>query len=177
MKKGDDFKKELGLVHVYTGNGKGKTTAALGLCFRAIGQGLKCCFIQVMKGQDSGEWNVREAIFNFDMYRYGTCEFVTKPTEVDRFWAEQALKKFEEAVLSGKYDLVVFDEVNVAVYYGLIDENSVLEVIKKRGDTEIILTGRYAPGSFIEIADYVTEMKEIKHPYQKGILERRGIEY
>ncbi len=168
---------ELGLVHVYTGNGKGKTTAALGLCLRAIGQGLKCCFIQVMKGQDCGEWNIREALFNFDMYRFGTCNFVTEPTEVDRFWADKAVEKFEEAVVSGEYDLVVFDEVCVATYYKLIDPVKVIEILKKRGNTEVVLTGRYAPEEFIEFADYVTSMEEIKHPYQKGILERRGIEY
>ncbi len=171
-------KLDKGLIHVYTGNSKGKTTAALGLSLRALGQGFKVCFIQVLKGQDYGEWNIREALFNFDMYRFGRKTFIHEYNSVDAQLVEEALKLFEKAITSGEYDLVVLDEINVACYFKLVEPKKIVDIIKKkRKDVEIVLTGRYAPEEFLEIADYVTEMKEIKHPYMKNIDARRGIEY
>lgn len=168
-----------GLVHVYTGNGKGKTTASLGLALRFIGHGMKVCMIQFMKGEMMyGEQKVE--IPNFEIYQYGRKEFVDKdnPSHIDIEFAKKALKHSMEAVQSGDYDLVILDEINVAIEWNLVDVDDVLKMIKKKRDSvELVLTGRYAPQEIIDSADYATEMREIKHPYMKGVPARRGIEY
>ena len=174
-------KLEKGLVQVYTGNGKGKTTAAFGLALRAIGRGLKVYIIQFIKGGfDYGELYVVDKLPNLTLKAFGRGEFVTeKPAEkVDVEFAEEAMALAEEVVKSGEYDIVILDEINVALSLKLIKIEKVLEVIKdKPKHVELVLTGRYAPNEIIEAADLVTEMKEVKHPFSKGFQARKGIEY
>jgi len=170
-----------GLVQVYTGNGKGKTTAAMGLALRAVGSGMKVCMIQFMKGRvNYGELEAAKHLPGFDIVQFGRPEFVDKnnPLPIDIEEAKKGLKYAEDIIEKGNYDIVILDEVNVAVDFNLLSKEDVLKVIEKKGEnTELILTGRYAPKEFIERADLVTEMKEIKHPYQKGIQARKGIEF
>jgi cob(I)alamin adenosyltransferase len=174
-------KLEKGMVQVYTGNGKGKTSAAFGLALRAIGRGLKVYIIQFIKGGfDYGELYITDKLPNLKLKAFGRGKFVTEkpPSEVDVKFAEEALKLAEETVESGEYDIVILDEVNVALNLKLIKTERVVELIKKKPKhVELILTGRYAPNEIIEAADLVTEMREIKHPYNKGFQARKGIEY
>jgi len=174
-------KLEKGLVQVYTGEGKGKTSAAFGLALRAIGRGLKVYIIQFIKGGfDYGELYVVEKLPNLTVKAFGRGKFVTKtpPDEEDVKLAEEAFELAKKIVKSGKYDLVILDEINIAVSLRLIDLKEVVKLIKnKPSNVELILTGRYAPKEIIESADLVTEMKEVKHPYTKGLPPRKGIEF
>jgi len=169
-----------GLVQVFTGNGKGKTTAALGTVLRALGHGLRVYIIYFMKGDyPYGERRILAELPNVDFASFGSLEFVDpaniKPEEIEQ--AGQALAAAREAMLSGNYDLVVLDEVNVAVAWKLVALDEVLKLVSdKPANVELILTGRYADARLIQRADLVTEMKHIKHPYEKGIKARRGIE-
>lgn len=170
----------LGLVHLYTGNGKGKTTAAFGLALRVIGRGGKVLIVQFLKGSPSGEVLAARMIPNLEVKQFGTGKFVDPEnlTPEDYTRARQGLETATEALKSGEYRLIVLDEINVAVSFGLLSEKTVIDAIKHRDQsTEVVLTGRNAPKSFFELADYVTEFKEIKHPFSKGILAREGIEY
>ena len=170
-----------GLVQVFTGEGKGKTTAALGTVVRALGQGLRVSIIAFMKGgRPSGEWGVLAKLPNVSIARFGTETFTdpanVKPEEKEQ--AKQALVAAREAVLSGSYDLVVLDEVNVVVAWKLVELDEVLELVRhKPQNVELILTGRYADKELIKMADLVTEMLSIKHPYDEGTTARKGIEY
>ncbi|WP_456399894.1 cob(I)yrinic acid a,c-diamide adenosyltransferase [Mesoaciditoga sp.] len=168
---------EKGYVQVYTGNGKGKTTAAIGLSVRAVGAGLKVSFIQFMKGQYTSELESFKKL-GIEFYQGGRPEFVIGgPKKEDIEAAAKTLELAKEKVTSGKYDVVVLDEVNVAIYLGLIKEEDILKLIKeKSSSTEIILTGRYATDNVMKMADLVTEMKEIKHYFNAGVQERVGIE-
>ncbi|MCK4482848.1 cob(I)yrinic acid a,c-diamide adenosyltransferase [Candidatus Bathyarchaeota archaeon] len=174
-------KLEKGLVQVYTGNGKGKTSAAFGLALRAIGRGLKVYVIQFIKGGfDYGELYIVDKLPNIKLKAFGRGRFVTEkpPGKKDVELAQEALALAEEVVRSGEYDIVILDEVNVALNLKLISLEEVLESIKnKPKHVELVLTGRYAPSEIIQIADLVTEMQEIKHPYKKGYQARKGIEY
>ena len=170
-----------GLVQVYTGNGKGKTTASLGLAMRACGHGLKTHVIQFMKGEIYyGELGTAERLSDcIKITQMGRPDFVNKkdPDPIDIEFARKALELSRESIKSGKYDLVIMDEVNVALDFGLINTNDVIELIEKKPrGVELILTGRYAPQEVIDRADLVTEMVEIKHPYNEGIEARIGIE-
>ena len=167
---------EKGYIHVYTGNGKGKSTAAFGLAVRAVGAGLKVIIIHFLKGQEYSEHSSFRKL-GIDYEFYGTKEFIVgEPSEEVRELARNGLKRALKAFEEG-YDVVILDEVNVSVYMKVLTVEEVMKVIKaKPDDVELILTGRYAPDEFIEIADLVTEMKEVKHYYQKGIQARRGIE-
>lgn len=170
----------LGLVHVYTGNAKGKTTAALGLGLRAVGAGLLVHMIQFMKGRRYSEIDAIEKIAGFTVKQFGRDEFVSKknPAQIDIDFARDGLKYAKNAASSGKYDVVILDEINVAVDFNLIALADVLALIKNKNEkTELVLTGRYVPKEIIEIADLVTDMKEIKHPYQKGVDARKGIDW
>ncbi|RJS77089.1 cob(I)yrinic acid a,c-diamide adenosyltransferase [Candidatus Bathyarchaeota archaeon] len=175
------MKLEKGLVQVYTGNGKGKTTAAFGLALRAIGRGLKVYVIQFIKGGfDYGELYIADKLPNLKLKAFGRGKFVTeKPAEKeDVKLAEEALALAEKVIKSGEYDIVILDEVNVALDLKLIKTEKVVELVKsKPRHVELVLTGRYAPAEIVEIADLVTEMKEIKHPFSKGQQARKGIEY
>jgi cob(I)alamin adenosyltransferase len=175
------MKLEKGLVQVYTGNGKGKTSAAFGLALRATGRGLKVCIIQFIKGGfDYGELYVADKLPGLKLKAFGRGKFVSekKPDKEDVDLAEEALKTAEEAVKSREYDVIVLDEVNVALDLKLIRTERVLQLIKEKpAQTELVLTGRKAPKEIIEAADLVTEMVEVKHPYNKGFKARKGIEY
>ncbi len=174
-------KLEEGIVQVYTGSGKGKSTAAFGLALRAIGRGLKVYIIQFIKGGfDYGELYIVDKIPNLTLKAFGRGKFVTEkpPAKVDVQFAEEALALAEKIVKSGEYDIVILDEVNVALNLKLIKTERVIELIKtKPKHVELVLTGRYAPNEIIELADLVTDMRELKHPYNKGFKARKGIEY
>jgi len=174
-------KLEKGLVQVYTGDGKGKTSAAFGLALRAIGRGLKVYVIQFIKGGfDYGELYIVDKLPNLTLKAFGRGQFVTRkpPDNVDVELAEEAFALAKKVVESGEYDLVILDEINVALNLNLLSLEKVLELIKnKPKHVELVLTGRYAPNEIIEVADLVTEMREVKHPYRRGCLAREGIDY
>jgi cob(I)alamin adenosyltransferase len=172
---------EKGLVQIYTGDGKGKTTAAFGLALRAIGRGLKVYVIQFIKGGfDYGELYVIDKLPNMTLKAFGRGKFVVEqpPPEEDVKLAEEALELAEKVVKSGEYDIVILDEINVALHLKLISLERVLELIKSKPEhVELVLTGRYAPKEIIDAADLVTEMREVKHPYRSGCQARKGIEF
>ena len=174
-------KLETGLVQVYTGNGKGKTSAAFGLALRAVGRGLKVYVIQFIKGGfDYGELYMVDKLPNIELKAFGRGTFITEkpPEKKDVKLAEEALTLAEEVVENGEYDIVILDEINVALNLRLVAPERVLKLIKnKPKHVELVLTGRYAPQEIIKIADLVTEMREIKHPFNKGYQARKGIEY
>ena len=175
-----EIKTMQGQIHVYTGNGKGKTTAALGLSLRAIGAGKKVFFAQFVKSQIYSEiLACSEYLPNITTRQYGRDCFIYKePTQEDIAAAQTGLKEVSEIITSGEYDLIVLDEVNIALYYKLFSVDEIIKIIKiKSKHTEIVLTGRYAPPEIIEVADLVTEMKEVKHYYQQGVEAREGIEF
>ncbi len=172
---------QIGLVQIYTGNGKGKSTAAFGLALRACGNDFKTVIIQFMKqGKDYCEIKALSYLPNLQVYSYGTEKFVKKgqPDQENLALAAQALAKAQEIIAQNDADLLILDELNNALYFDLITLNQALSLISiKPPQMEIVLTGRNAPQQLIDIADLVTEMKEIKHPYQQGIQARKGIEY
>jgi cob(I)alamin adenosyltransferase len=177
----DAAKNQRGLVQVYTGNGKGKTTAALGLALRAAGHGKKTCVIQFMKGEIYyGELGAAKLLSPYlEIIQMGRPDFVNKtsPDPKDVRLARQGLDLAREILVGKRYDIVVLDEINVALDFGLIALADVIALIDaKPPETELILTGRYANKEIIERADLVTEMKEIKHPYHAGVEARLGIE-
>lgn len=169
---------EKGYIQVYTGNGKGKTTAAIGISVRAVCSGKKVFFGQFVKGMKYSELDAVKFIPNFTMEQFGRdCFIYNKPTKADIAAAKEGLIKMEQILSSGQYDLVVMDEINIALFYELFTVKDVLEILDKRApQVEVILTGRYAPKEIIEKADLVTEMKEIKHYYTQGVPARKGIE-
>ena len=170
-----------GLVQIFTGDGKGKTSAAVGVVLRALGHGLRVCIVTFLKGDyPSGEWDVLAKLANVRIARFGLRTFTDpaklKPEEIEQ--AKQALSVAREAMLSGNYDLVVLDEVNIAVAWKLLELDEVVRLIRdKPPNVELILTGRQADTKLIELADLVTECLKIKHPYDKGIMARQGIDY
>ena len=170
-----------GRVQIYTGNGKGKTTAALGLALRAAGHGFKTHIGQFLKGQVYGELAAAKKLsplLKIEQYgRKGFYHVTEDPDQDDIRRARNGLKKSLKAMLSKDFRIVVLDEINVAVYFKLLEEKEILDFIdQKPKSVELILTGRYAPPSFIDKADLVTEMKEIKHCFQNGVKARKGIE-
>lgn len=174
-------KQARGLVFVYTGNAKGKTTAALGLALRAVGHGHKVLMLQFMKGREYGESiSADKYLPNFTMVKCGQESFVmkNKATPMDIELAQKGLWLAQQAVSSDEYDLIILDEINVAVDFGLIPVEAVLELIRtKPARLDLGLTGRYAAPEIIEMADLVTAMTEIKHPYNTGIPAKAGFEY
>lgn len=169
----------MGYVHIYTGNGKGKTTAAFGLALRAICAGKKVYIGQFIKGMKYSELDAVKYLPNLVIEQYGrNCFIKNQPTQQDIDLAQSGLKKITEVIMSGKYDIVILDEINVAIYYKLVETSQVIDIIKNRPvNVEIVLTGRYAPQEIIDIADLVTNMQEVKHYYQKGVMARQGIEF
>ena len=172
---------EKGYVQVYTGNCKGKTTAAMGLAFRAMGSGMKTYIGQFMKGQEYGELHSAEMVKPFiTIEQYGRKELihVTKPPrQEDVDMAQAGLSKARQAMSSGEYHIIVFDEILTAHFFQLVSVEDMLDVIKSKPENvEVVFTGRYAPKEVIEAADLVTEMVEVKHYYEKGVEARKGIE-
>jgi cob(I)alamin adenosyltransferase len=171
-----------GYVQVYTGDGKGKTTASLGLVCRAAGYGHRACIVSFLKGDPNyGELRfIREHMPMVDYHLAGRMNFVdpSDPDPADIAIADEGVKRAAEAIASGDYHLVVLDEINVAAGMGLVDEQDVLALLDGRPKhVEVVLTGRDAPDSFLERADLVTEMRMVKHFYEAGIPARRGIEF
>jgi len=169
---------EKGYIQVYTGNGKGKTTAALGIALRALCAGNKVFFGQFMKGQDYSEKKACSLLQGLTMEQFGGLCFVNgTPCEKDIADAKTGLARMKEVLSSGEYDLVVFDEINTALHFKLLTVEEVMSVLDLKPEkTEVILTGRYAPQEIIDRADLCTEMKEIKHYYNAGVDARVGIE-
>jgi len=169
----------MGYIHVYTGNGKGKTTAAFGLAMRAAGRGKKVCIIQFMKPDKGYGEQVSARKLGIEVHPFGTNRFVSKknPSQEDVERAQRALD-FAKKKLREGYDLVILDEINVALDFNLIKLDDVLALLESLPEnTELVLTGRYAKDEVIEKADLVTEMREVKHYYRKGVMAREGIEY
>ena len=172
------FKK--GNIHIYTGSGKGKTTAAIGLGIRAVGAGNKVYMIQFMKGRRYSEINTLENVPNFEIKQFGRDEFVSKenPKQIDIDFAREGFNHAKKIIQTKKYDMLILDELNVAVDFNLISVKDVIKLIEDKPDNlELVLTGRYAHTEFVKIADVVTEMLEIKHPYQRGLIARKGIDF
>ena len=170
-----------GYVQVYTGNGKGKTTAALGLAFRAAGRGLKTYVAQFLKGQPSGEIEAATRLAPLiRIEQFGREGFVTVkdgPADEDVSRAKAGLAKALEAMLSGEYKIIVLDEINTAVHFKVVPERDVLDFLDKRPpEVEVVLTGRYASDAFMARADLVTDMKAVKHYFDRGVKAREGIE-
>jgi cob(I)alamin adenosyltransferase len=171
-----------GLVQVFTGDGKGKTTAALGTILRAAGHGLNIFIVFFIKGSyASGEFSTLNKLPNVSMASFGLRQFIDEKSEInpgEKKEAQAALTAAREAITGGRYDLVVLDEINVALDFHLIAVDDVIDIIKnKPSHVELILTGRHADVRLIEIADLVTEMVNIKHPFDRGVKARQGIEY
>ena len=168
-----------GCVQVYTGDGKGKTTAAIGLAIRALGAGWRVFIAQFLK---SGEYSEHKALAELSDHRtiktYGRNVFIKgEPEEEDRRLAQEAYQEIAEIVASGQYRLVILDEANVAVHYGLITVAQILDLIDRRAEeVELLITGRYAHSQLIERADLVTEMSAVKHYFDRGIKARVGVE-
>ena len=170
----------LGLVQVYTGDGKGKTTAALGLALRAAGWGYRTFIGQFMKGQDYGELHsVPRLSPQVTIEQFGEPTFlhVSRPTPKDIAMAQEGLRRIREATASGKYQIVVMDEICTALFFRLVSVEDVLDIIHQRPPgVELVLTGRRASEEILAAADLVTEMVAVKHPYERGIRARKGIE-
>lgn len=179
------------MLIVFTGNGKGKTSAALGVALRSLGWNKKVAIIQFIKGnKEVGEWKFSNT-YNLQLTTYNISQFfddnkysITEKSILDnpeyKKSCEEAWKFAQKTILEKKYDLVILDEINNAIHYNLLGEKEVLDFIETRhgvSDPDLIFTGRDASKKLIEIADLVTEMKEIKHPFQKGISAKKGIDY
>ena len=169
------------MIHVYTGNGKGKTTAALGQAMRAAGHGLKVIMIQFMKGDVKyGELEAAKKLPNFTIEQYGRPDFVNpeNPDAEDIRLAEKALARANDVISSQEFDIVILDEINVAVNYGLIESSKVISLFERKPENLVlILTGRYMPTEFANHADLITECREVKHYFNKGVSARKGLEY
>ena len=191
--KGDDSKEKLGLVHVITGDGKGKTTSSLGLALRAIGNNLQVHMIQFLKSGFTGELYSAKKL-GFEIEQFGidalkekqqklgefsdkTGRFVFQPDIKEKDAALQGWEHAKKIIKSNEYDVVILDEINCVLEKGLIPLNELLEIVKNHGKVELIFTGRDAPKELMEAADYVSVINRVKHPWQKGIVARKGIEY
>lgn len=170
------------MIHVYTGDGKGKTTAAFGLALRAIGNNSRVIVIQFMKGRkDVGEFKIQKKLEGLEVHQFGRPEFIDplNPMKIDFELASEGLRFAKKIVEARKKpSLLILDEANVAMHYGLLSTKEVLAFIKRvPKSVELVLTGRDAPQEVIAVADLVTEMREVSHPYKKGVKARRGVEY
>ena len=168
-----------GYIQIYTGNGKGKTTAAFGLALRAAGAGMKVFIAQFVKGQEYSEVTaVRKFLPSVMITQYGLdCFIVHTPTQADIDIARKGLEEISAVISSGEYDIVILDEANIAIYYNLFTAAELIDVLKRKPQSlEIVITGRYACPEILEMADLVTEMKEVKHYYTQGVQARKGIE-
>lgn len=172
-----------GLIIVNTGPGKGKTTAAMGTALRAVGQGMKVLMLQFLKGSwHYGELDAVEAFGGSFVMKQMGRGFVkvggAEPDAEDVRLVEEAWKEAEQAIASGEWDLVILDEINYAITYKMLDPAKVVEALKRKPEqVHVILTGRNAHPTIVELADTVTEMRQVKHAYEKGVMAQRGIEY
>ena len=172
-----------GLINVNTGPGKGKTTAAMGTALRAVGQGMRVLMLQFLKGSwHYGELDAVKAFGDKFIMKQMGRGFVKvgaeKPDPQDVRLVEQAWAEADQAIHSGRWDLVILDEINYAISYGMLDPERVAESLKRKPDMlHVILTGRNAHPTIVDIADTVTEMRQVKHAYDKGVMAQRGIEY
>lgn len=169
----------MGLLHIYCGDGKGKTTASLGLAVRAAGASMRVCFLQFMKGGDTAELNALKHIPGIQVMR---CDrqypFFSNMNEAEKSEIAACHDRLLEEAFSGGFDMIVLDEFNCAYNFGLMNRRRAKELVMNgRGRAEIILTGRDPDDEFIRPADYVSEIKCVKHPFEKGIAARKGIEY
>lgn len=166
-------------IHVYTGNGKGKTTAAFGVALRTLFNGGKVFVGQFVKSIKYSETQLEEKFSNIKIEQFGDgCLIDRKANEDDIALAKKGLFKMKNYLESGEYDLVIFDELTIALYFKLLTIDEVLEVLShKHKNCEVIITGRYAPKELIDRADLVTDMTEIKHYYTQGVLSRKGIDF
>ncbi len=171
-------KAEKGLIQIYTGDGKGKTTAALGLAIRAAGHGKRIGFIQFLKNEPCGEHFFVSQHCPFEIIQISTESCFKASKEKLKEEAQRTLTCVEEQMLSSKYDILILDEIFVALFRGSITLEQVVNLLAKKPENlELILTGRYAPREIIKLADLVTEMRMVKHPINAGIKAREGIEY
>jgi cob(I)alamin adenosyltransferase len=182
---------ELGLVHVITGDGKGKTTSSLGLAMRAVGNNLKVHMIQFLKSGFTGElYSAKKLGFSIEQFGVDalkqkhlqefadrTGAFVFQPDVKEKDAAMQGWEHAKNTIKSGNYNMVILDEINCVLAKGLIPIQEVLDVVKKHGKVELVLTGRDSPEELMEAADYVNVVQRVKHPWQKGVVARKGIEY
>ena len=191
--KGDDSKENLGLVHVITGDGKGKTTSSLGIALRAVGNNLNVHMIQFLKSGFTGELYSAKKL-GFEIEQFGvdalkekqkkleefkdkTGRFVFQPDIEEKDAALQGWEHAKNVIKSGSFDVVIMDEINCVLEKGLIPLEEVLDLVKNHGKVELIFTGRDAPKELMDAADYVNVVSRVKHPWQKGIVARKGIEY
>jgi cob(I)alamin adenosyltransferase len=170
-----------GLIQVYTGDGKGKTTCALGLALRAVGQGFKVYMVQFLKGRETGEMQAAARLApDLTLRSFGRPGLVNlrSPAPADLDLARQALDLAETLINAGEHDLVILDEINLALTYNLIPLDEVLTMLRERPPwVEVVLTGRQAPPEVVALADLVTEMRPVKHYFEAGVKSRRGIEW
>lgn len=170
-----------GYIQIYTGNGKGKTTAAIGQAIRAAGNGYRSLIIQFMKEYPYSELiSLKKFEEYIEVEQYCSDDFVYKkelPSRKEKEKAQKGIKRTVEEFAEDNFDIIILDEIIVSIYFKLIEVGDVIDLIKnKPSNKELILTGRYCPQELIDLADLVTEMKEVKHYYQKGITSRKGIE-
>ena len=193
--EGDEDKAHLGLVHVITGDGKGKTTASIGLAVRALGSNLRVYMIQFLKSTPTGEfYTIKNHLQSMEIIQFGVdavkerqqklvaftdkgSKFTFNPDEEEKEAALLGFQHTKKIIHSGNYDMVILDEINAVLDKGLIPIKDVLELIESHGNVELVFTGRDAPKEIIEAADYVNIVKKIKNPWDKGIRARKGIEY
>ena len=170
-----------GLIQIYTGDGKGKTTCALGLALRAVGQGFKVFMVQFLKTDDTGEVQAaRRLAPDFTMESFGTPGFprLSDPDPETVAAARQAFALARRVIPGGEHDLVILDEINLTLKYGLVPLAEMLEILRQRPpNVEVVLTGRDAPSELVDLADLVTEMRPVKHYFEAGVKARRGIEW
>lgn len=168
-----------GYIHLYTGNGKGKTTAAIGLAIRAVGAGKRVYIGQFVKGMHYAELDALKRFPEIEIKQFGLdCFIKNEPTQKDIDAARKGLEAVNLIIEENLFDLVILDEICIALYYKLFNVDEVLSILKTKPETtEIVLTGRYATQELIDSADLITEMKEIKHYYNNGVDARKGIEY
>lgn len=167
-----------GYIHVYTGNGKGKTTAAFGLAVRALCAGKSVYIAQFVKSMKYNETKIENLFDRVRIEQLGRGCFINKkPEAVDIEIAQKGLEHCTEILAAGEYDVVILDELAIALHLGLLSVDAVLDALKQRNPAiEVVVTGRYAPQELLDIADLVTEMKEVKHYYKQGVLSRNGID-
>lgn len=169
-----------GYIHIYTGNGKGKTSAAFGMALRAAGAGKRVFIAQFVKGRTYSEINaIKRLSPAITVKQYGRkCFIKNEPDDQDIILARAGLSEVAEVIANDNFDMVILDEACIAVYYKLFSTGELIDAIRQKPDSmEVIITGRYADDELIEIADLVTEMKEVKHYYTRGIQARKGIEF